>query len=362
MTGPFKDDNDRARAGKLPTDHREGTRPVGEDASQPVAAGPPLDVPVGDFFESCAEGTEYILEPFIAKGSLVLVQGAPKAGKTWFAAWLAAMCARAGHKVAFVEEESAKEVLRDRLRPFLQPEASAFNDQLRIIFKKRIRLDDPATLELLIKACQGCAVIVLDPFVRLHRKREKEQDEMALVARALQRLMAETGAAVVLVHHTRKGESWNKGSNVDASAEDARGSGVIAGEVDNIIAVRGVPTGQRKPGEVRLVIENPASRVGPEIEKRTAVIDLAGGLDALTWAGMEPEKAKETTEELLLRVLQVLPVEPACLNREALRDALRVKKDRMRDAVELGLARGVIIPQSKGIARTKPDPDPDPKK
>lgn len=59
-------------------------------------------------------------------------------------------------------------------------------------------------------------------------------------------------------------------------------------QVDNIIAVRGVPHAQRRPGEVRLIVENPANRVGAEFEKRTAVIDLAGGLEALTWTESRP--------------------------------------------------------------------------
>lgn len=360
MTGPYKDDNDRLRAGVLPSDHREGTRPVGSAGKKPATQTGPLSLGVAEFFRTCDEKVRFLLEPYIPAKCLVLVQGAPKAGKTWFAAWLAATVARQ-YRVVFVEEESAREVLRDRLKPFLHPDAEAFNERLRVIFKKRIRLDNEALLASLIAESQGADLIVLDPFVRLHSKREKEQDEMAIVADALQRLMAATGAAIVLVHHTRKGESWNKGSSVEASAEDARGSGVIAGEVDNIIAVRGVPQAERRAGEVRLIVENPASRVGAEFERKTAVIDLGGGAEPLTWVDAVAEKPKETTEELLRRVLAVLPVEPGSLNREALRDALRVKKDRMREAVELGLARAVIIAHAKGICR-RGGPGPGPEK
>ncbi len=345
--------------GENPRPKREPGEDDGDSrpAIDPKKVPVPLDVGVAEFFRSCDEEVQYLFAPYIPARGLVLLQGAPKAGKTWFAAYLAAEVAR-NHRVVFVEEESAKEVLRDRLKPFLGSNPEEFDDRLRVIFKKRIRLDVERTLRELIKASQGAQLIVLDPFVRLHSKREKEQDEMALVARTLQRIMDETGAAVVLVHHTRKGDSWNKNSNADASAEDARGSGVIAGEVDNIISVRGVPQAQRVVGQVRLIVENPASRMGAEFEKRTAVIDLSGGAQPLTWIESEPEGSKETAEDLLQRMVAVLHHAPAATDRHSIRDALRVSLKRLREAIRLGVTRGVLVELPRGVALANPNSNP----
>lgn len=252
----------------------------GDDA--PVDLGI-VDEGVSEFFATAADKIPWLLEPVIPKGAFVLVQGGPKSGKTWFGAWLACECAQAGYKVAVVEEEGSREVLRDRLKPFLV-DPPAWNGSLRVMYKKRIRLDDPVTLSKLCDKYRGFDLIVLDPFIRLHGGKEKESDEMAVVLRAVQTLMHETGAAVVLIHHTKKNDSWLRSSTTAAGLDDGRGSGVIAGEADNIIAIRGVAFEDRQPGQVRFYVENPGSRISAEFDKRLAVVDLtADPAHAFTW-------------------------------------------------------------------------------
>src|SRR5262249_28653604 len=151
--------------------------------------------------------------------------------------WLAASVAAKGVVVLVVEEEGPREVLRDRLAPFLTPDVAAYKDTLHIAHRKGFRLDNRRWVEALIADAKArrAGLIILDPFVQLHGRDENEQAQMAIVVQAVQHIMAETGAAVVLVHHTKKGDSWNKTSSAEAQSSDVRGSGVLVGAADTVI-------------------------------------------------------------------------------------------------------------------------------
>ena len=317
----------------------------------------PLAIGVADFFATCDPAIEWLVEPFIFRRGFSLVVGAPKSGKTWFVAWLSATAAAAGKRVVFVEEEGAAEVLRDRLSPFVQPDPKAFNDNLRVAFRKGVRLDDPAVVEALIAECKDVDVLVLDPFVSLHGKDENEQSEIGPVLRAIQQIISATGCAVVLVHHTRKTD-WDKGKKHGASSAEARGSGALVGSVDVVISLRSVPAKLRRPGEVRFFVENPDTRVGAPFGKRLAVLKLGVGVGTLEWEDID-EGEQENADGILRRALPSVSREPACISQEALRDAVGVGKHRLAEAVALGIARGDLKKLPKGLCRPAADPDPD---
>src|SRR5207253_1113505 len=109
-----------------------------------------------------------------------------------------------------------------------------FNEMLRIAYRKGVRLDSKESVDRVIGECKGCDVLVLDPFVALHARDENEQSQMGPVLQAIQRIMSETGCAVVLVHHTRKGGSWNPSSRKPISSAEARGSGALPGAADQL--------------------------------------------------------------------------------------------------------------------------------
>lgn len=323
------------------------TREPGEDddTDAPVT----LSMGVADFFATCDSEILWLLEPYLFAGGFTLVQGAPKSGKTWFVAWCAARVALDGHNVLFVEEEGAREVLRDRLKPFLSDPASV-NDMLHVAFRKRFRLDSQKSVEALIDEVRrtGARLLVLDPFIGLHSKREKESDEMTVVVAAIQEVIAATGCAVLLVHHTRKGDSWSKTSTTDASSEDARGSGALVGAVDTILAVKALPNVKRIEGEVRFYLENPDTRVGAPFARKLLSIRLSDGAIA-EHAEVSPEEA---TAELLERVLPMLPAAPQSVTREVLQRSLRVRRGKLLEAIYLGLQLNKIIESGrKGVSR-----------
>lgn len=329
-------------------------RTQGEDDGddRPVAAAkPPLSLGVADFFATCGKGTDWLLEPYVFKGGFTLLQGPPKSGKTWLAAWWAASCAARGLPVLFVEEEGAREILRDRLQPFM-PKPEDFNATLRVSFRNRLRLDSRASVEkIVVDAVQHKAqVIFLDPFVALHAADEQDAGAVSRGPLAgVRMLIALTGCAVVLLHHTRKGDSWNKTSGAEAQSSDARGSGALVGEVDHVLAVKGLPMAKRKDGEVGFILENPDTRVAAPFGKRTITIDTKTGESRMIEDGAKPQE--QVIEELLERLVLALHRVPHWTPQASIRKALMVKKERLSEAVFLGVSRGIITTEvNKGIA------------
>lgn len=178
---------------------------------------------------------------------------------------------------------------------------------------------------------------------------------MAMVLGAIRDLITATGCAVVLVHHTRKGDSWNKSSSADASSEDARGSGALVGEVDHVIAIRGLPASKRKDGEIRFFVENPDTRIAATFAKKLLCFTLAGGLMTELDVGAAANDPEVQASELLTRMLPLLPEPPAHISRNQLRTSLRVRKELLLEAVDLGLKRGVVKDNyPDGISRVVP--------
>lgn len=310
-----------------------------------------LSEELAEFFASCKDKIDWLLEPYVFDGGFTLVQGAPKCGKTWLVAWIAVCVALAGKKVLFVEEEGARETLRDRLKPFVR-DPKALRGKLLVVFRKRIRLDQQKSLDSLIaEVRRTCArLLVLDPFIALHGRKEKDEDEMAIVLSAIQQIITETGCAVLLVHHTRKGDSWDKESSRDARSEDARGSGAIVGDVDHVIAIKALPRKKRKEGEVSLYVENPDTRVGAPFCKKLVSFRVDDG--TMHEVEIVDGKNPEDNESLLSRILAVLPQEPQWQPIKALRQAMRVRQNVLVDAIGDGIQQGLIVQSvNKGVAR-----------
>jgi len=314
-----------------------------EDATRAGAASAKrskqLAVPLSRFLEKCAERIEYLAPPFLLRGTFVLVVGPPKAAKTWFVAYLAVSVAADGARVVFVEEEGRAADLRDRILPHVAPGEP--RDSLAIVFREGIRLDDPACVARLVAECSGAALVILDPFALLHRGDENEAAEMGPVLGAVQTIIRETGATVVLVHHTRKGDTWDGGRGSGASG-DVRGSGAIVAAADSVILVQGVPDAQRVPGEVRFRVRNPSTRNAEPFAPRTAAIKVVRG-GGLAWIADDSASEPEGIEALLGRVLAALPTDPAApTTRDLMVTAIGGRRESVLKAIKAGIERGDI--------------------
>lgn len=77
-------------------------------------------------------------------------------------------------------------------------------------------------VDKLVEHCKalGIVAVFLDPYIRLHRTRENDNNAADIVAQTLQKVIDRAGVALCVVHHTRKVAPGQSESGV----EDARGA------------------------------------------------------------------------------------------------------------------------------------------
>ena len=182
---------------------------------------------------------EWLVKGLICQGDTTLLVGEPNVGKSWISLSLAVAMSEGheswlGHdmpnhgKVLYIDEENPHDVVYHRLR---QLGATNF-DNLRYLHRQGIRLDRNFDKLLDEAIAFEPSMIVLDSLTRFHTKDENNAGEMAgLFNDSINVLCRETGAAVIILHHTNKSESTS-------SYVRTRGSSDIGAAVDCGIEAR----------------------------------------------------------------------------------------------------------------------------
>ena len=180
-----------------------------------------LPVRLAHQLEIQPEEQRWLIEGLWSAEAVGIVGGEPKCCKSFLALDMAVAVAsgtpclgrfptvRRGRVLLFAAEDSLA-VVRQRLVGI----AAATNTTLdaldiHVIIAPVVRLDielDRRRLEDTVRALRP-ALLVLDPFVRLHRVDENASAEVAPLLDFLRGLQRRYQLAVVLVHHARKGAS-----------------------------------------------------------------------------------------------------------------------------------------------------------
>jgi hypothetical protein len=161
----------------------------------------------------------WLINALWAERAVGILGGEPKCGKSLLALEIAVAVAagvpclrrfpveRAGHVLLFAAEDSHP-IVRQRLEGICGAAGTSLNAlDLYVITAPALRLDltgDQERLEETVKQAQP-RLLVLDPFVRLHRIDENASGEVAAILSSLRRLERTYATAVLLVHHVRKG-------------------------------------------------------------------------------------------------------------------------------------------------------------
>jgi archaellum biogenesis ATPase FlaH len=182
---------------------------------------------------------EWLVKGLICKGDTSLIVGEPNVGKSWISLSLAVAMADGrsswvGHEVTnhgrvlYIDEENPHDVVYHRLK-----QLGANNlDNLRYLHRQGVRLDRNFDKLLDEAITYEPSMIVLDSLTRFHTKDENNAGEMAgLFNDSINVLCRETGAAVILLHHTNKSDSTS-------SYVRTRGSSDIGAAVDCGIEAR----------------------------------------------------------------------------------------------------------------------------
>jgi RecA-family ATPase len=236
---------------------------------------------------------QWLIDQVIEQHSLAWITGHPGAGKSWVAVDIAASIATgrtwdSNHTqqcpVLYVAAERYRDV-RKRIRGWEK------HNRMRTPSLWVMRCDSRTTphlgkgrdIDALIATAQQIEArcIIIDTQSRTTSGlQENDSAEMSNLTRNLQHIADQTGAAVIVIHHTAKA----------GNAKDPRGHSALKGAADTVLHV------QREAATRQIVVtdEKQATTAdGTQRRFRLALIDDSGALEpAAKPQGMPPELAQ----------------------------------------------------------------------
>jgi hypothetical protein len=223
-------------------------------------------------------------------------------------------------RVLLYAAEDPQHVVRRRLDGICRVAGADFDAlDVAVITAPSVRLDLDVDREFLSNTVQAVKprLLVLDPFVRLHRCNENDVQEVAPMLSYLRNLQRSFGCAVLLVHHARKGAGHARGGQA------LRGSSELHAIGDSNLYLR------RRGSDLLLSVEH---RAAPSVDD--IPVGLRGDHDTLALRvldnGITPEAAAPgNLGDLIIDALTAAgPQTP-----RQLRVACRVRMARVYDAL-----------------------------
>jgi len=209
--------------------------------------------------------------------------------------------------------EDALPIVRERLEGIARAAGVAWPTlNVHVITEAALRLDTPRDRERLHDTVESLQprLLVLDPFVRLHRIDENAASEVVPILASLRDLQRCHKTAVVLVHHARKGAGHMR------AGQALRGSSELHAWGDSNLYLR------RQADLLHLSIEHRAAQA-PE----PLVLELGEDPElALRVIDERPhENATHRTADPIQRVLEALAQAREPLTQKALREQCRMR-------------------------------------
>jgi hypothetical protein len=281
------------------------------NSSNPLAPGPershtPGALPVRRACELAPEAKErqWLIESLWAEQAVGILGGEPKCCKSFLALDMAVSVAsgmpclrrfpvrRTGPVLLFPAED-AHGTVRQRIEGICAAADTDFETlPLYVITTPRLLLDLPQDRQRLRQTVAALhpALLVLDPFIRLHQADENASKEVAPLLGYLRELQREFQLAVLLVHHVRK-RSGN-----DRPGQALRGSSDLHGWGDSNLYLR------RKDNHLILSVEHRAApgadNIALELFDHTPALALA-----ITEAPSMEEPQTRSTAERIVEIL-----------------------------------------------------------
>ncbi len=272
----------------------------------------------------------WLVEGLWSRGGVGILGGPPKCAKSWLALDLALSVATGTAcldsfevlepgEVLLVMAEDAPEIVRARLESICIHRGVRIEDApVHLVLAHALRLDLERDRERL---CETIArmrprLLVLDPFIRLHRLEENHAGDISGVLGWLRSLSREHDLAILVVHHARK-----NGSAGGQAGQALRGSGDFHAWGDDNLYVR------RKGERIVLAIEHRAAPAPEPLALVLADHDGATHLEIVDATG-EPS---EPAADLDAAILAALAHEP--MTRTRLRAELRVRNETLGHAL-----------------------------
>jgi RecA-family ATPase len=219
-----------------------------------------------------AEEQRWLVTSLWSEQAVGIIGGEPKCGKSFLALDLAVAVAAGTAclrrfavpqpgRVLLYAAEDALHIVRRRLEGICAAATVALAElDIQVITAPILRLDldaDRKSLEETIAKLQP-RLLVLDPFVRLHRIDENASGEVAPLLAYLRELQRRYGLAVILVHHAKKGAGRIR------AGQALRGSSEFHAWGDSNLYLRR-SDGPHEGGDLTLTVEHRAAPALPAI-------------------------------------------------------------------------------------------------
>ena len=298
----------------------------------------------------------WLVEDLWGDQAVGIVGGEPKCCKSFLALDLAVAVAsgapcvrrfavpRTGRVLLFAAED-ALHVVRQRLAGIARAAGRALADlDIQVITAPTVRLDVERDRDALAETVAKLRprLLVLDPFVRLHRVDENLSGEVAPLLAYLRELQRRYHLAVVLVHHARKG-----GAKMRAG-QALRGSSEFHAWGDSNLYLR------RHADQLTLSVEH---RAAPAIsavqlmldatEDAVALRPLDHGAGATGPVASEPPAAELSLEQ---RLVEHLTAAAAPLTATALRKLCQVRNATLQATLAVLVEDGRVLKDRAGYA------------
>lgn len=291
----------------------------------------------------------WLVEALWARAGVGIVGGAPKSCKSWLGLDLALSVSTgtpclgrfavhdAGPVLIYLAED-APGAVKQRLASLSHARGVDLNvAPVHLITAPSLRLDlerDQARLDGTLSAI-GPRLLLLDPFVRLHRIDENSASEVSALLAFLRELQRLHDVAIVVVHHTRKNGAGGMGQAL-------RGSGDFHAWTDSALYVR------RQQARLVVTAEHRAAPAPDPFQ--IALVEGDDGSAHLALAGSDDDAAVDQPA-LAERLLAALADAGGAATREQLRASLRLRNERLGTLLADLAQRGLIERGPRGWQR-----------
>lgn len=291
----------------------------------------------------------WLVHSLWAEQAVGIVGGEPKCYKSFLALDIAvsvasgAPCLRrfpvetTGPVLLFAAED-ALPVVKQRLLGIAAAAGVDFQTlNIHVITIPSLRLDLESDRDRLRKTVDAIrpVLLILDPFVRLHRVDENAAADVAPLLGALRHLQRGFGTAVLLVHHARK-------SGASRPGQALRGSSELHAWGDSNLYLR------RTKDRLLLSVEQRAAPSIPALPLELRQDGHALALHVLPEAEAKISPASAPKLSTTQRIEQALSSGDP-MSRRQLRDACRIRNATLTDALGQLLAAGRVVETSAGL-------------
>jgi hypothetical protein len=298
----------------------------------------------------------WLVESLWARAGVGIVGGAPKCCKSWLALDLVLSVASntpclgrfavqdSGPVLIYMAEDAPSDV-KQRLAGLCNRRGLSLADlPLGVVTAPSLRLDldrDRLRIDRTLRQHKP-RVVLLDPFVRLHRIDENSAEEVSALLAFLREMQREHDAAIVVVHHARKAAAGGAGQAL-------RGSGDFHAWTDSALYIR------RHAEHLGVTVEH---RSAPAPDPFRVALASDGADTSLVLIDDAAADAPPShSRELRARLLAHLDATPEGASRDQLRAALRVRTDRVGPELA-ALAREGLVGRDGAAWKRIPVPPP----